>query len=716
MKKILLAAVLTLGVGMAHAQAPEKMSYQAVLRNNAGQLLSNQNVAIRVSILQGSEVGTVVYSERLTGITNVNGLLTSTIGSGTVLSGAFNTINWSTGNYYLKTETDPSGGTNYTIAGTSQLLSVPYAMYAKNAGAGGGGGFTLPYSQSVNSTNPLFSIQNTGSGHGIVSTTGSGFSLQGVTSAQISVGVFGENNGNGEAIYGRTASNIAGAVVGRNEGSGYGVHGFITGDTTGDAIGVYGRAGINSGKGKAGKFTNINSSNDFNTLEVETNTIGHPDRILGNAASIKINNIGSIGSAVKGEVNTIYGNFAASGIYGVTKGTGGYGGVFHVSQPTSTGKAVLAINEGNGDGILTYALKGGDALEAISEGSGRAIYATTNTTSTGKAGVFENHNTNNESTVLSVNNVGKGAGATFNIENVNNLKAAVYGKTNTQFSNYGAAGVYGEASGLGGYAGLFHASRNNGNGNAILAISDGNGDAIRSYVSGSGDGVETSTDGTGSAIYATTSTISNGRAARFVNLNLSNAQPVVHATTYGTGTVFYANHLGNSGNLAIFQNNSSNVARINRDGRAYFNGGTQTNGADVAEIFDIEGDISHYEMGDVLVISSSSDRAVEKSSEPYSTLVAGVYATKPGVLLAEEHIDADLSGKVPMGVIGVIPTKVSLEGGAIKRGDLLVTSSTPGVAMKADLEKVKVGQVIGKALQNHSENSIEKINVLVSVK
>ena len=71
---------------------------------------------------------------------------------------------------------------------------------------------------------------------------------------------------------------------------------------------------------------------------------------------------------------------------------------------------------------------------------------------------------------------------------------------------------------------------------------------------------------------------------------------------------------------------------------------------------------------------------------------------------------------VAMGVIGVIPTKVCLEGGTIKRGDLLVTSSISGVAMKADPDKVKVGQVLGKALQDYNQNTVGKINVLVSVK
>ncbi|MBK8312424.1 MAG: hypothetical protein IPL04_17455 [Chitinophagaceae bacterium] len=119
----------------------------------------------------------------------------------------------------------------------------------------------------------------------------------------------------------------------------------------------------------------------------------------------------------------------------------------------------------------------------------------------------------------------------------------------------------------------------------------------------------------------------------------------------------------------------------------------------------------------MLVISQSSDRKVEKSSTPYSTLVSGVFATKPGVLLTERNAEENqLDDMVPMGVIGVIPTKVCLEGGTIKRGDLLVTSSISGVAMKADPDKVKVGQVLGKALQDYNQNTVGKINVLVSVK
>jgi hypothetical protein len=84
--------------------------------------------------------------------------------------------------------------------------------------------------------------------------------------------------------------------------------------------------------------------------------------------------------------------------------------------------------------------------------------------------------------------------------------------------------------------------------------------------------------------------------------------------------------------------------------------------------------------------------------------------------MTEENIDADISGKVPMGVVGVIPTKVCLEGGAIKRGDFLVTSSMAGVAMKADPLKLRPGQIIGKALENFNTVSMGKIRVLVNVK
>ena len=119
---------------MAFSQAPEGINYQAVIRKTNGTLLANSPVAIRVQIKQTSATGTVVFSERQTAITSAYGLVNLVIGQGTLLSGNFSTINWSTGNYWVSLGVDFSNGTNYVDYGSQKLMSVPYALYAKNAG------------------------------------------------------------------------------------------------------------------------------------------------------------------------------------------------------------------------------------------------------------------------------------------------------------------------------------------------------------------------------------------------------------------------------------------------------------------------------------------------------------------------------------------------------------------------------------------------------
>jgi len=134
MRKSLLFYLLFISI-FSFAQTPQKFSYQTVIRNSSNQFLANQQVGIKISVLQGSETGIVVYSERHTPSTNANGLATLSIGTGTVLNGNFQNINWSSGSYYIQTETDPNGGNNYTITSTQQLLSVPYALYAETSGS-----------------------------------------------------------------------------------------------------------------------------------------------------------------------------------------------------------------------------------------------------------------------------------------------------------------------------------------------------------------------------------------------------------------------------------------------------------------------------------------------------------------------------------------------------------------------------------------------------
>jgi hypothetical protein len=132
MKKIITIWASILFTTTLFAQSPEKMSYQAVVRDGSNSLVTTSVVGMQISILQGSTSGSTIYVETQTPTSNANGLVSLEIGSGTIVSGTFSTIDWANGPYFIKTETDPNGGTNYTITGTSQLLSVPYALHAKN--------------------------------------------------------------------------------------------------------------------------------------------------------------------------------------------------------------------------------------------------------------------------------------------------------------------------------------------------------------------------------------------------------------------------------------------------------------------------------------------------------------------------------------------------------------------------------------------------------
>lgn len=114
-------------------QIPEGFSHQAVIRNYQGEILANTDIAIRVSIIQGTTESPAIYVETHTPQSNESGLITYTIGYGNSVEGEFININWSEGFYYLKTEIDIEGGTEYTLSGITQIFSVPYALYAKTA-------------------------------------------------------------------------------------------------------------------------------------------------------------------------------------------------------------------------------------------------------------------------------------------------------------------------------------------------------------------------------------------------------------------------------------------------------------------------------------------------------------------------------------------------------------------------------------------------------
>ena len=134
-KKLNLTFVLTaLAISISFAQAPQSFKYQAVARDISGNALVSQNIGLQISIIQTSPAGTAVYIEVHTATTNQFGLFNLELGSGFVSFGSFSSIDWGSDLHFVKVEMDETGGTSYQLMGTSQLLSVPYALYAENAG------------------------------------------------------------------------------------------------------------------------------------------------------------------------------------------------------------------------------------------------------------------------------------------------------------------------------------------------------------------------------------------------------------------------------------------------------------------------------------------------------------------------------------------------------------------------------------------------------
>jgi hypothetical protein len=258
MKKLytILAAVLI--TASTFAQAPEKMSYQAILRDGSNTLLTNQEVGMQISILQSTITGTAVYTETQTAITNINGLVSIEIGIGTS-STDFSTIDWSAGPYFIKTATDPTGGTSYTITGTSQLMSVPFAMYAKTSGSSTPGPQGEPGAQGTNGTPGIQGATGTAGADGTNGTNGSNGAkgdqgiqgdqgVKGTAGADGAAGTNGEKGDTGDqgtqGIQGETGT--AGAD-GLNGEKGY------TGDQGTQGIqGETGSVGTNGTQGETG--------------------------------------------------------------------------------------------------------------------------------------------------------------------------------------------------------------------------------------------------------------------------------------------------------------------------------------------------------------------------------------------------------------------------------------------------------------------------------
>jgi hypothetical protein len=173
----------------------------------------------------------------------------------------------------------------------------------------------------------------------------------------------------------------------------------------------------------------------------------------------------------------------------------------------------------------------------------------------------------------------------------------------------------------------------------------------------------------------------------------------VSGTTSGsTGIAGYFDN-SSAGSLLVGAVKGVHKFRVDGTGKGFFDGGTQTGGADFAESVAIGAGEGRREPGDLMVVDRGSSRQLTLATEPYSTLVAGIYSTKPGVLATPHLMAENIANEIPLAIVGIVPCKVSAENGPILPGDLLVTSATPGHAMKGTERNRMLGAVVGKALE-----------------
>ncbi len=346
MKKTLLIVGLLIS-SLSFGQAPQGMTYQSVIRNSTNNLVTSSPVGIQISILQGSATGSAAYIERHTPTTNANGLATIEIGNGTPVAGTFAGIDWSNGPYFVKTETDPNGGTTYSISGTNQLLSVPYALYAENSGSNFSGDYndltnaptnvsaftndagyiTSPNDADSDPTNEIQSLQLTGSsltitGGNTVTLPGGGNTLD-------------QAYDQGGAGAGRTINADAGEVE------------IIATGT--NAVGL---RTTNAGTGVGVLANNTGASNTFSTIQASTNSNSNiASAVVGNSSGVAWGVSGQVQSTATAEAAVYGSNLRTNGGHGVmgigfngtvgqtdySQGMGLYGENFETIAPLGNG-------------------------------------------------------------------------------------------------------------------------------------------------------------------------------------------------------------------------------------------------------------------------------------------------------------------------------------------------------------------------------------------
>jgi len=403
-----LAAAATLSISAAFAQVPNAFNYQAVARNGAGVVLATQAVGLRFSILDGSPSGTVVYQETQTLSTNSLGLFTASIGSGSPVSGTIGAINWGAGgSKWLKVELDATGGSTYTLIGTSQLLSVPYALYAATSGSGGSGGGTGP----TGPTGPTGAGTNgatgatgpTGSGNGPTGPTGA-TGLNGATGPSGTNGVTGPTGPTGtgsggggtlDSAYdfggsgaGRTITADAGSVTINASGSGSPAIGLLV-NQSGTGTAAIGAS--LTGTGNAINAASTNAANTTSTIQATTNSSTLINSaILGQSTGAargvagEVTSTATADAAVRGNNTRTGGGIGVegvgfNGVSGITSNPVGYGVFGQNSSTTSTTDDEVGV--GGQGGFV--GVKGSSASGGFGIASTDVVFAVTDIASGG---------------------------------------------------------------------------------------------------------------------------------------------------------------------------------------------------------------------------------------------------------------------------------------------------------------------------------------------
>ncbi len=334
MKKLLLSFGLFLVTGAAvFAQAPQAFNYQGVARSVAGSPLASTAIGLRLTIHDGSAGGTVVYRETQTPTTNSFGLYNVAVGNGTAIVGTFSTINWGSGNKYMEVEIDPAGGSSYTSVGSSQLLSVPYAMYAANSTGG-----TVT---SINTSAPLTGGPITSSGTIGLSTSGVTAGSYGSSTqvAQIAVDAYGRVT---------SASNVtipAGVT-------GSGTTNYVSKFTSATALG-------NSQIFDNGTALGLFTATPTTMAKVHVSGVGSYGSLPYYQAGLVAD-----GGGASANASGVYGEGGWRGVYGRNPGTAsgteamGVLGRVEGSAYTGTGYGVKGENAGTG-GTANYGVYGG---------------------------------------------------------------------------------------------------------------------------------------------------------------------------------------------------------------------------------------------------------------------------------------------------------------------------------------------------------------------